>query len=141
MKAQALMEAGGAYLDLRRLEMAPALTREVATALASGQFVNFGSTGDGGHSAAASGSDDVMRVVQTLMAAQVITGGNGIGGNNGTNGNGANTTNGARRNPNNLPSLPEMDIDPMLTTNRAMTQPQQPQQTAPPRSPQPPRRQ
>jgi hypothetical protein len=35
--------------------------------------VNFGTTGNGGHSAAASGSDDVMRVVQTLMAAQVIS--------------------------------------------------------------------
>ena len=87
MKAQALAEAGGAYLDLRRLEMAPSLTREVATALASGQFVNFGTTGEGGHSAAASGADDVMRVVQTLMAAQVITGGNGVNGSgNNTNG-------------------------------------------------------
>ncbi len=72
MKAQALMESGQAYLDLRRLEMAPALTREVSAALANGQFVNFGTSGEGGHSAAASGSDDVMRVVQTLMAAQVI---------------------------------------------------------------------
>ncbi len=80
-KAQALMEAGQAYLDLRRLELAPALTREVAAALANGQFVNFGSTGNGGQSAAASGSDDVMRVVQTLMAAQVI-------GNANNNGNG-----------------------------------------------------
>jgi flotillin len=80
MKAEALMSSGQAYLDLRRLEMAPALTREVAGALANGQFVNFGTSGDGGHSAAASGSDDVMRVVQTLMAAQVITGGNGLGG-------------------------------------------------------------
>src|SRR5450432_2937467 len=79
MKAEALMASGQAYLDLRRLEMAPALTREVASALANGQFVNFGTSGEGGHSAAASGSDDVMRVVQTLMAAQVITGGNGIG--------------------------------------------------------------
>jgi flotillin len=79
MKAEALMASGQAYLDLRRLEMAPALTREVASALANGQFVNFGTSGDGGHSAAASGSDDVMRVVQTLMAAKVITGGNGIG--------------------------------------------------------------
>ncbi|HLJ54635.1 MAG TPA: SPFH domain-containing protein, partial [Chthonomonadaceae bacterium] len=86
MKAEALMASGQAYLDLKRLEMAPALTKEVAAALANGQFVNFGSSGEGGHSAAASGSDDVMRVVQTLMAAQVITGGNGIGGggNNGS---------------------------------------------------------
>jgi flotillin len=72
-KAEALMAAGQAYLDLRRLELAPALTHEVASALANGQFVNFGTSGAGGQSAAASGSDDVMRVVQTLMAAQVLT--------------------------------------------------------------------
>ncbi len=75
LKSQALIESGGAYLDLRRLEMAPELTKQVSLALANGQFVNFGTSGDGGHSAVSSGSDDVMRVVQTLMAAQVITGG------------------------------------------------------------------
>lgn len=79
MKAQALMEAGGAYLDLRRLELAPDLTRAVAAALSNSQFVNFGGGGGGGaggegHGAVATGSDDVMRVVQTLMAAKVITG-------------------------------------------------------------------
>jgi flotillin len=75
MKAQALMEAGGAYLDLRRLELAPDLTREVAGALANSQFVNFGggSGGGEGHGAVATGSDDILRVVQTLMAAKVIT--------------------------------------------------------------------
>ncbi len=73
-KAQALMDAGQAYLDLRRLELAPELTREVSAALANGQFINFGSTGRDGQSAAASGSEDVLRVVQTLMAAQVVTG-------------------------------------------------------------------
>ena len=83
MKAQSLMESGQAYLDLRKLELAPALTREVAGALANGQFVNFGTTGEGGHSAAASGTDDVMRVVQTLMAAQVVGNANGGGNNNG----------------------------------------------------------
>jgi flotillin len=80
LKAQALVEAGEAYMDLRRLELAPSLTREVAAALANGQFVNFGTSG-GGHSAAATGSDDVMRVVQTLLAAQVITRNDGAGGN------------------------------------------------------------
>ena len=76
MKAQALLEAGGAYLDLRRLELAPVLTHEVAGALANSQFVNFsgGSGGAEGHGAVATGSDDIMRVVQTLMAAKVITG-------------------------------------------------------------------
>jgi flotillin len=76
MKAQALAEAGGVYLDLRKLELAPELTQQVATALANSQFVNFGTTGgaSGDHSAISSGADDVLRVVQTLMAAKVITG-------------------------------------------------------------------
>jgi len=77
LKAQALVEAGQAYMDLRRLELAPELTREVAAALANGQFVNFGSSGTG-QSAAASGSDDVLRVVQTLLAAQVVTRNEGV---------------------------------------------------------------
>jgi flotillin len=81
MKAQALIAAGQAYMDLRRLELAPALTREVAQALSNGQFVNFG--GAGGEGAAASGSNDVMRVVQTLLAAQVVNrNGGGPGGGN-----------------------------------------------------------
>ena len=120
MKAEALMASGQAYLDLRRLEMAPALTREVAGALANGQFVNFGSSGDGGHSAAASGSDDVMRVVQTLMAAQVITGGNGIGAGGG-----------------NAPRRDTREMDEMIAQDTAVTRPQvptlpaQPPRTAP----------
>jgi flotillin len=72
MKAEALRQAGDLYLDLKRLELAPQLTRQVADALSGGQFINFGTSGDGGHSAVSSGSDDVMRVVQTLMAAQVV---------------------------------------------------------------------
>jgi len=77
MKALALVEAGGAYLDLRKLEMAPELTKQVAAALSNSQFVNFGTSGGAGgdHGAVSTGSDDVLRVVQTLMAAQVITGG------------------------------------------------------------------
>ena len=80
MKAVALVEAGGAYLDLRRLELAPDLTRQVASALSNSQFVNFGTTGGSGgdHGAVSTGSDDVLRVVQTLMAAKVLTG-NGLG--------------------------------------------------------------
>ena len=87
IKAQALMEAGGFYLDLRRLEMAPELTAQVAKALANSQFVNFGGGGGGGggggdHGAVTTGSDDVLRVVQTLMAAQIVTG-RGLGDTNG----------------------------------------------------------
>ena len=87
IKAQALMEAGGFYLDLRRLEMAPELTAQVAKALSNSQFVNFGGGGGGGggsgdHGAVTTGSDDVIRVVQTLMAAQIVTG-RGLGDNHG----------------------------------------------------------
>jgi flotillin len=76
MKALALAEAGGAYLDLKKLELAPELTAQIANALQNSQFVNFGSSGGSGgdHSALSTGSDDVLRVVQTLMAAQVVTG-------------------------------------------------------------------
>jgi len=76
LKAQALLASGGAYLDLRRLEMAPELTREIASALGDSQFVNFGASGAGAgdRGAVTTASDDVLRVVQTLMAAQVITG-------------------------------------------------------------------
>jgi len=72
-KAQALLEAGSIYLDLRRLELAPELTKQVADALAGGRFINFG-TG-GANSAVSTGSDDILRVVQTLVAAQVLTSG------------------------------------------------------------------
>ena len=85
MKAQALSEVGGAYLDLKRLELAPELTAQVAAALQNSQFVNFGGGGGGEHGALSNGSDDVLRVVQTLMAAQVITGNGGLSNNaNGT---------------------------------------------------------
>jgi flotillin len=80
MKAKALAEAGPAYLELRRLELAPELTRQISAALANGQFINFGTAGNDGHTAATTASDDVMRVVQTLMAAQVIANSN-FGGN------------------------------------------------------------
>jgi flotillin len=128
-KAQALADAGQGYLDLRRLELAPALTREVAGALANGQFVNFGTSGEGGHSAASTGSDDVMRVVQTLMAAQVISNGANNGGNNGSNGN----------------TYVRRDNTDLLTSSAAapdvapIQRPAQPQpQIAPPTQPRPP---
>ncbi len=74
-KAEALRDAGNFYLDLRRLELAPELTRQVADAISGGQFINFGSGGgNGGGSAVSTGSDDILRVVQTLVAAQVLTG-------------------------------------------------------------------
>ncbi len=73
-KAEALAVAGQAYMDLRRLELAPEVTAQIAAALANSQFVNFasGPGGPGGVGAAGAGTDDILRVVQTLMAAQVV---------------------------------------------------------------------
>jgi flotillin len=132
-KAQALSDAGQGYLDLRRLELAPALTREVAGALANGQFVNFGTSGDGGHSAAASGSDDVMRVVQTLMAAQVINNSQNNGGN------GSNGTPYVRRDNSDLlaPSASAPDLA-MITRPQPQPQIQAQQPTVAPVQPRPP---
>ena len=59
-------------MDLRRLELAPELTREVAQAISNGQFVNFGNGDNGG--AVAQGTNDVLHVVQTLLAAKVLNG-------------------------------------------------------------------
>lgn len=77
-KAQSLRDAGDVYLDLRRLELAPDLAQQLAGALAGGQFINFGGGGNGGGSAVASGSDDILRVVQTLVAAQVLAKGDNL---------------------------------------------------------------
>lgn len=74
-KTAAMSQAGPLYLELRKLELSPEITHEVAMALSRGQFVNFGSGGAGGQSAAATGSDDVLRVVQTLLAARIVTDG------------------------------------------------------------------
>ncbi len=118
-KAESLMQAGQAYLDLRRLELAPSLTHEVAAALARGQFVNFGTGGPNGQSAAASGSDDVMRVVQTLMAAQIITG------------NGLNNGNGARQNGSDSPDITALEPEAALIRPQTATPVQTPQQKSP----------
>jgi flotillin len=68
-KAEVLEKSAG-YLELRRLEVAPELARQISKALATGQFVNFaGGSGDG---AVKGGTDDVMQVVKTLMAAQFV---------------------------------------------------------------------
>ena len=71
VKARALAQAGELYLQLKRLELAPQLTKRVAKALAGGQFVNFGS--GGGEGAVSGGTNDVLRVVEAIMAAQVVS--------------------------------------------------------------------
>ncbi|HZU96542.1 MAG TPA: SPFH domain-containing protein [Planctomycetota bacterium] len=68
-KAVAL-ETSGAFMDLRRLELAPDVARQVSRALANGQFVTLaGGSGDG---AVKGATDDVLKVVQTLLAARVL---------------------------------------------------------------------
>jgi flotillin len=68
-KAVAL-ETSSAFMDLRRLELAPEVARQVARALSNGQFVTLaGGSGDG---AVKGGTDDVLKVVQTLLAARIM---------------------------------------------------------------------
>lgn len=71
-KAKALADAGDIYMQLRRLELAPKLTKQLSKALQDSQFVNFGGGTSGAGSAVANGSDDILRVVQTIMAAKVV---------------------------------------------------------------------
>ena len=69
------MEAGGAYLDLRRLELAPELTargRQRARQQPVRQLRRRRRRRRARRRP--TGSDDVLRVVQTLMAAQIVTG-------------------------------------------------------------------
>jgi hypothetical protein len=54
----------------RRLELAPSIAAQVAASLKNGRFVNLSSgTADG---AVQTGSADVLKVVQTLLAAKAV---------------------------------------------------------------------
>ncbi len=68
-KAEVLEKSAG-YLELRRLELAPELAEQISKALATAQFVNF--AGGSGEGAVKGGTDDVLQVVRTLMAAQFV---------------------------------------------------------------------
>jgi len=71
MVNQAISEGGDAYLTLRQLEMLPQIAPVIAQALANAKLVNISSDG---RSAAGGASDQIINVIQTIMAAQLVGG-------------------------------------------------------------------
>ena len=67
---KAISEGGDAYLALRQLELLPQIAPSIANALAQAKLVNIASDGKGAANGAA---DQITSVIQTVMAAQLVT--------------------------------------------------------------------
>jgi len=67
---KAIAEGGDAYLALRQLEMLPQIAPAIANALAQAKMINISSDGKG---AAGGTADQITSVIQTIMAAQLVT--------------------------------------------------------------------
>lgn len=67
---KAIAEGGDAYLALRQLEMLPQIAPVIANALAQAKLVNISSDGKG---AAGGATEQVMGVIQTILAAQLVS--------------------------------------------------------------------
>ncbi len=113
MVNQAIAEGGDAYLTLRQLEMLPQIAPVIANALANARLVNISSDGRG---AAGGATDQITGVIQTILAAQLVTGT-------------------LKLDPN-AQALPQTSVVPDPTPAPAPTQPA-PQVAAAPRLPQP----
>jgi flotillin len=68
---KAIAEGGDAYLTLRQLEMLPQIAPVIANALAQARLVNISSDG---RSAAGGAADQITGVIQTILAAQLVSG-------------------------------------------------------------------
>ena len=68
---EAIAEGGDSYLTLRQLEMLPQIAPVIANALANAKMVNIASDGRG---AAGGAADQVIGVIQTVLAAQLVNG-------------------------------------------------------------------
>jgi flotillin len=68
---KAISEGGNAYLTLRQLEMLPQIAPVIANALAQAKLVNISS--DGAHGAAEGATNQITSVIQTVLAAQLVT--------------------------------------------------------------------
>ncbi len=68
---KAIAEGGDAYLTLRQLEMLPQIAPFIANALAQARMVTISSDG---RSAAGGATDQITGVIQTVLAAQLVSG-------------------------------------------------------------------
>ena len=76
---QAIAEGGDAYLALRQLEMLPQIAPVIANALASAKLVNIASDGKG---AAGGAAEQITGVIQTVLAAQLVSNNINLNGSN-----------------------------------------------------------
>ena len=65
----AIAEGGDAYLTLKQLEMLPSIAPAIANALANAKMVNIATDG---RSAAGGAADQIIGVIQTVLAAQLV---------------------------------------------------------------------
>ena len=68
---KAVAEGGNAYLQLKQLELLPSIVPHIASALAQAKLVNINS--DPGKSAANGATDQITSVIQTVLAAQLVS--------------------------------------------------------------------
>ncbi|MHB8637352.1 MAG: flotillin family protein [Fimbriimonadaceae bacterium] len=69
---RAIAEGGDSYLVLKQLEMLPQIAPVIANALAQAKLVNISS--DPNRGAAAGATDQITSVIQTVLAAQLVSG-------------------------------------------------------------------
>jgi flotillin len=74
----AIAEGGDAYLTLKQLELLPQVAPAIANALASAKLVNIASDG---RSAAGGAADQIIGVIQTVLAAQLVNSSVNLNGN------------------------------------------------------------
>jgi flotillin len=67
----AIAEGGEAYFALRQLELIPQIAPHIAGALAQAKLINISSDGK---SAAGGAAEQITSVIQTVLAAQLVTG-------------------------------------------------------------------
>lgn len=73
-----MAEGGNAYLQLKQLEMLPSIVPSISNALAQAKLVNIASDGKG---AANGATDQITSVIQTVLAAQLVSSSVNLGGN------------------------------------------------------------
>ena len=67
---EAIQAGGDSYLALKRLEMLPQITPDIASALAQAKMINISGGGNGG--AAGDATNQITGVIQTLLATRLI---------------------------------------------------------------------
>ncbi|HEY3333345.1 MAG TPA: hypothetical protein VGK19_25145 [Capsulimonadaceae bacterium] len=71
---EAIQQGGNAYLALKQIELLPQIAPAIANALANAKMINISGTGGDGKGAAGGATDQIMGVIQTLIATQLVNG-------------------------------------------------------------------